>query len=253
MHEAHASVLPPGQEARVSDTPLLTAAWLDLLMVNFVVEPARLAPLVPAGTELDTHQGVTYASLVAFRFVDTRVLGWKIPFHHRFEELNLRFYVRRQAGDELRRAVVFIREVVPRAAIALVARALYNEPYIARPMRHRVGGDPPSVSYGWRVGGRWHTLSARARGSATVPGDDSVEAFITEHYWGYTRQRDGGTLEYRVQHPRWRVWQAELDPLPDLAPLYGAAWAEALNRPVSVLLADGSPVSVYRGVRLPDA
>lgn len=237
----------------MSDTPLLTAAWRDLLMVNFAVDRSRLAPLVPSGTQLDEYQGVTYASLVAFRFIDTRVLGWKIPFHHRFEELNLRFYVRRQIGEEVRRAVVFVREVVPRRAIALMARALYNEPYIARPMRHWVGGDPPRVSYQWRAGGRWHTLAAHASGSATIPADDSVEAFITEHYWGYTRQRDGSTLEYQVQHPRWRVWQAELAPLPDLAPLYGAAWAESLTRPASVLIADGSPVSVYRGVRLPDA
>lgn len=219
-------------------------------MVSFAVDPGRLAPLVPAGTELDTNDGACYVSLVAFRFVDTRVRGLRIPFHHTFEELNLRFYVRRTVGDEVRRAVVFIREVVPRRAIAAMARVLYNEPYIALPMRHRVDGDPPRVVYEWRLQGAWHALGAAARGARTVPPPDDHRAFITEHYWGYTRQRDGGTLEYQVTHPRWGVWDATLGELPDLGSLYGPAWGDALGEPASVLIADGSAVSVFAGARL---
>jgi len=110
-------------------------------MLNYAVDPALLAPYVPDGTVLDAHGGITYVSLVAFQFEHTRVLGIPVPLHRDFEELNLRFYVRREHQGEVRRAVVFIREVVPRRAIALIARALYNEPYIALPMRHRTGGD----------------------------------------------------------------------------------------------------------------
>jgi uncharacterized protein len=230
--------------------PFLTAQWRDLLMVNFAVDPSLLAPHVPAGTRLDAHEGVTYASLVAFRFVDTRVLGLRVPGHHTFEELNLRLYVRRERRDEVRRGVVFLKEVVPRRAIAFIARTVYNEPYVALPMRHAVAGEPPAVGYGWRIGRRWHSIQARAIGRGEIPGAGSREEFIAEHYWGYTRQRDGGTLEYRVEHPRWTVWPAELSELPPLAPLYGAALAGALERPASAFIADGSAVSVHLGVRL---
>jgi uncharacterized protein len=230
-------------------SPFLVAQWRDLLMVNFAVRPQQLEHLVPRHTELDLHDGVTYVSLVAFQFLDTRVRGLRIPFHHSFEELNLRFYVRRTVGDEVRRAVVFIREVVPRPAIATMARLLYNEPYIALPMRHHVAGDPPAVRYEWRHRGQWQTLSATARGERVVPAPDDHCAFIAEHYWGYTRQRDGGTLEYEVTHPRWGVWDAELNELPDLGRLYGADWS-MLTKPASVLIADGSAISVYPGKRI---
>jgi uncharacterized protein YqjF (DUF2071 family) len=230
--------------------PFLTAEWRDLLMVNFAVDPSLLAPHVPAGTQLDAYDGVTYVSLVAFRFVDTRVLGMRVPGHHAFEELNLRFYVRRDSAQETRRGVVFLKEVVPRRAIAFVARAVYNEPYVALPMQHSIAGTPPAVEYSWRIGGGWSSVKARATGLGAVSRAGSREEFITEHYWGYTRQRDGGTLEYRVEHPRWTVWSAELIELPPLNLLYGPALAVALKHPASTFVADGSAVSVHRGVRL---
>jgi uncharacterized protein len=233
----------------------LTAEWRWLAMLNYEVDAALLRPLVPAGTELDTWGGVTYASVVGFLFQDTRVLGVPIPFHRDFEELNLRFYVRRRGPEGWRRGVVFIKEIVPRMAIAAVARTVYNENYVAMPMRHRVdvsvdaGG---TVEYGWRFRGRWCALHVAARGPAGPLVEGSEEEFITEHYWGYVRQRDGGTVEYRVEHPRWNVWRAESAALEcDVARLYGAGWAECLSAPPrSALLADGSPIVVRAGRRV---
>ena len=236
----------------MADRPFLTAEWRNLLMVNYAVEPTLLEPHVPAGTGLDMHQGTCYLSLVAFQFRNTRLLGMAIPFHHTFEEMNLRCYVRRQVGGETRRAVVFIREVVPRRAIALVARAVYNEPYIALPMRSRIGGEPLRVEYSWRLGGLWHSVAASAAGAAAATAEGSQEQFITEHYWGYTRQRDGGTIEYRVEHPPWRVWPADRVQLDaDLERLYGPALARAMTSATSAFIADGSAVSVSRPRRLP--
>src|SRR5262245_9199655 len=113
----------------------LTAEWRYLAMINYEVDPAILHPYIPRGTELDRWQGRTFVSLVGFLFLKTRVLGLWVPFHSDFEEVNLRFYVRRRAPDGWRRGVVFIREVVPRRAIATVARVFYNENYVARRMR----------------------------------------------------------------------------------------------------------------------
>ena len=235
--------------------PFLTAEWRSLVMLNYALDPALLQPLVPAGTELDAWGGVTYASIVGFLFRRTRVLGIPIPFHRDFEELNLRFYVRRKGPEGWRRGVVFVKEVVPRMAIAAVARWIYGENYVALPMRHRVelaaetGG---SVEYGWRAGGRWASVRAEVRGPARPLAEGSEEEFITEHYWGYARQRGDGCVEYQVEHPRWNVWRAESAVLDcDAAALYGPAFAEPLSAPPrSALVADGSPVIVRRGRRI---
>ena len=236
----------------------LTAEWRYLVMLNYEVPPAVLAPLVPAGTTLDLWRGRALASVVGFRFLDTRVLGVPVPFHRSFDEVNLRFYVRRESpGGDVRRAVVFVRELVPRRAIALVARLAYDEPYDAVPMRSSV---PPSVvaapgrlEYAWRTARRWHRVAAETVGEPTLAEPDSEGAFVTDHYWGYTRQRDGGTVEYEVAHPRWRLWavrDAVLDA--DVAEVYGPRFAEALSGvPSSALVAEGSPVVVYPPRRLP--
>ncbi|HYR11042.1 MAG TPA: DUF2071 domain-containing protein [Longimicrobium sp.] len=235
--------------------PFLTAEWRWLAMLNYEVDPALLRPLVPAGTELDAWGGVTYASVVGFMFLDTRVLGIPIPFHRDFEELNLRFYVRRKGPEGWRRGVVFIKEIVPRFAIAAVARVVYNENYVALPMRHRLGIDVQTggmVEYGWRLRGRWCGVRATVRGPAGRLAEGSEEEFITEHYWGYARQRDGGTVEYQVEHPRWNVWRAESSSLDcDVAALYGPAFAEPLSAPPrSALVADGSAIVVRKGRRM---
>src|ERR1700732_1019484 len=107
-------------------------------MLNYAADPQVLMPRVPAGTELDFFDGQTFVSLVGFRFLDTKVLGIPIPFHRDFDEVNLRFYVQRNSGSEFRRGVVFIREIVPKRAIAAVARRVYNEKYIALPMWHQI-------------------------------------------------------------------------------------------------------------------
>lgn len=240
----------------VEPRPFLTAAWRYLAMLNYEVPPALLHPLVPAGTELDTRAGLTMASVVGFRFLDTRVLGVPIPGHRDFDEVNLRFYVRRRAEDGAwRRAVVFVRELVPRRAIATVARLLYHEPYTAVPMRHELDvagatdGAPALAAYAWCLGGRWHRLEVRTCGTPTLPDPGSEAAFITEHYWGYTRRRAGGTTEYRVAHAPWRVWAATGAALDcDVGSVYGAGFAECLHGPPrSAVLAEGSPVTVYRG------
>lgn len=224
-------------------------------MLNYEIEPAALAPYVPQGTEFDLWNGRHLVSVVGFLFLKTRVFGLAIPFHHNFEEVNLRFYVRRKAEDGWRRGVVFIKEIVPRAAIALAARKLYNEPYIALPMAHRIEAESnsvKSVDYSWHFGGRQNSLQLTTRGEAQPPAEASEAEFITEHYWGYNAQRDGSTLEYRVEHPRWRVYDvADAKLACNVAGLYGEQFRESLNhKPSSAFLAEGSAVTVYRGVRL---
>jgi len=228
----------------------LTGEWRDLAMLNYAVDPALLQRFVPRGTELDTFDGRAFVSLVGFRFMNTRVLGVPVPGHRDFEEVNLRIYVRREVRGEVRRAVTFIRELVPRPLIAAVARLTYNEPYRSAPMRHVLTGGaddaPRSVEYSWRLGRDWAGLHVDAVGAGAEPAAGSEAEFITEHYWGYTRQRDGSTVEYRVEHPRWRVWPATSSRVfGDLSDVYGEEFARVLAQPAtSAFIADGSPVRV---------
>ncbi len=232
--------------------PFLTARWESLLLANYVVPAETLEPLVPAGTTLDLWRGEALVSVVGFLFRDTKLAGVPIPFHRHFEEVNLRFYVRREHGGETRRAVTFVREIVPRRAIASVARWLYNEPYIAAPMSHDVALEAETgghVAYRWRHDGEPFALEATAQGPALEAEAGSEAEFITEHYWGYTRQRDGGTVEYQVEHPSWRLWTVEDARLEgDVSALYGSQFAEVLSGPPrSAFLAVGSKVAVHVG------
>lgn len=246
----------------------LTAAWRHLAMVNWEIAPALLQARVPAGCELDFFEGRTYVSAVGFMFHDTRVLGVPVPFHRDFEELNLRFYVRRRGPEGWRRGVVFVREVVPRRAIATVARVVYHEPYVALPMRHALDLLPGAaalpggtlapegrVAYGWQLDGRWGELTCLTSGPDEPLAPGSEAEFIAEHYWGYTPQPDGSTLEYQVEHPPWRaraVREARLDA--PVAALWGPEFAGVVaGAPTSAFVAEGSAIAVRQGVRLPRA
>ena len=234
----------------------LTAEWRKLIMAQYEVPPATLAPWLPPGVELDLYQGRCYVSLVGFLFDRVRVLGLPIPFHTSFEEVNLRFYVARTEPDGTRkRGVVFIREFVPRAAITLIANSLYEEPYVTLPMRHSIASTPGvlTVSYSWRHEQIWHSLAVEASPTPQPIAPGSEEEFITEHYWGYTKRTHGATSEYGVQHPRWQVYPIRnFGGKADFAALYGPAFASLNGRPpASILLAEGSAVSVSTGTRLP--
>jgi hypothetical protein len=233
----------------------LTAVWRYLAMLNYEIDPAVLRPYLPRGLEVDTWQGRAFVSMVGFMFLDTRVLGVAIPWHRNFEEVNLRCYVRRSdLGDDAPRAVVFVKEIVPRPAIAWTARAVYGEKYVHLPMRHQIdyaAGLPVSVEYGWRFRGQWQRLGVRPQGAPQPMAPGSEEEFIAEHYWGYANQR-GRTVEYQVEHPPWRVWQVGESWLEcDVAGLYGPEFAPFLaGPPSSAFLAEGSAVVVRQGRRM---
>ena len=221
-------------------------------MLNYEVEPSLLIRYVPPGTALDSFNGRTYVSLVGFRFCRTKLFGcFPIPFHAEFEEVNLRFYVRRKESSDDRRGVAFIAEVVPRRAIATTARFVYGENYTCLPMRHHIetGGFGKTAEYQWKVGDRWCRLSAQTVDPPKRPREGSLEQFITEHYWGYSTQRRGGCLEYYVSHAPWQVWAtAEAGFDGDATTLYGRELATVLQRgPQCAFVADGSPVIVFMG------
>lgn len=232
--------------------PFLTARWRNLVVLNYSVDPAVLTPFLPSGTELDYFENQALMSVIAFHFEETKLFGVMPTYPaYNFEELNLRFYVRRRVGDEVRRGVVFVKEVVPSALVAGTARLLYNEPYEARPMTHdfghfsdQVGG---TLTYGARIGARDVTVSATTSGELQPLAPHSIEEFILEHYWGYTRRPDGSTSEYRVAHEPWSYWTtSETSIAGNIAVLYPPNFKPFLEaRPHSAFVARGSSVSVF--------
>jgi len=219
-------------------------------MANYEVDPALLAARVPERTTLDLFEGRCFVSLVAFMFRDTRVLGVQVPWHVNFEEVNLRFYVTYDAGNELRRGVAFLKEIVPRAMIALVARNLYGEPYEAWKMSHEA--DSGRIAYTWSRDDLRNAISVKKGELLGVPAAGSHEEFIIEHYWGYTARGGGRVDQYKVEHPKWELFEAgDVTIDVDMGGTYGDAFAFLSSaKPFSVVLAAGSEVSVYKGKRI---
>jgi uncharacterized protein len=230
--------------------PFLTAVWSDLVLVTYPVDPELLQAHLPAGLELETRDGRAFVSLVAFRFLDTRVFGVPWPGYRNFTELNLRFYVRRQ--DE--RGVVFIREFVPKRLVAWAARLLYNEPYQAAPLTGAIRDEETTrrADYHLYWGGKIHTIRVVGRKPTFCPGEDSLEHHFKEHHWGYGRNRSGETLRYKVDHDRWDVlpiqgWHVDLD----WGSVYGPEWSCMQGvKPISTIFAVGSPVKVFPANKL---
>ena len=225
--------------------PFLTARWSNLILANFATPDELLLPRLPDGLQLDRRDGRAWTSLVAFDFLDTRVLGVPWPGYRNFPEINLRFYVRH--GRD--RGVVFVREFVPKRFVALMTRLLYREPYAAVPMSSVVveSAETITVEHRLSVGGREHSIRATGTKPPVRPAADSLEHFFKEHEWGYGRSRRGTTLRYAVRHPPWSIYPLRACAVEfDWALLFGAEWA-VMNGvpPDSAILADGSKVQVY--------
>lgn len=234
--------------------PFLTAEWRKLAFANYPVDPAVLEPYVPFGTELDFWDGKCYLSLVGFLFTKVKLLGIPVPFHTEFEEVNIRFYVRRRDGDEWKRGVVFVSEIVPKAAISFVANTVYNENYQTLPMKHRWinGGESNTVEYQWKKSGSWQTFRLETSPISVPIVSGSEEEFITEHYWGYAANGPAKTNEYEVTHPRWELYPVQEHLIDvDYGLVYGPEFAFLNNAsPTSVFLAEGSPITVEPKAKL---
>ena len=232
----------------------LTAEWRKLIIVNYLIDPDKLLPYLPHKTELDFWNDQCYVSLVGFRFINTKLKGFSLPFHRDFEEINLRFYVRYKDGNTWKRGVTFIKEIVPRPALTFVANSIYSEKYVTLPTKHHWGlhNGSMKVAYEWKHQGAWDSIevTASSTGLEIMPG--SEEEFITEHYWGYTQINDRLTSEYQVEHPRWQTYSVMDHKITvRFGELYGAEFAilkDSLAQ--SIMLAEGSMISVRAAAKI---
>ena len=229
-------------------TSFMHAEWNDLLFINYEINPEFLEKYVPKGTELDLWNGKCHISLIGFMFENVKVLGIKIPFHVNFEEVNLRFYVKRFEAGVWKRGVVFVKEIVPKHAITIVANTLYNEQYQTLPMRHErtYDTDLQLFKYEWKKNNVWNSISVKT-GKELIPIEENSEAeFISEHYYGYTVSARKKTVEYEVTHPKWDQYQViDYEVKVDFEMVYGKEFAFLQNsKPASCFVAKGSKITI---------
>lgn len=236
-------VAPAADIAPPPGMPFLTAEWRDVIGITFPCPPERLLPYLPPGATIDTLDGSPRVSLVAFAFSRTRVLRVPVPGHIRFPEINLRFYVRYRG----QRAVVFIRELVPRRAIATIARLRYNEPYVRVPMTWGRELEAGSLRV-WHRFAKGSSIDVTAAATGTLPAPGSPGHWLTDHALGIGRRRNGAAVLYHVAHPTWALHEIAAVALDvDFAAIYGPSWAWlADTEPSHVSLATGSAVTVSR-------
>ena len=228
--------------------PFLRAKWKNLVMANYAVDPALLEPFLPAGTTLDFYEGKTYVSLVGFLFAKTRIFGIPVPRFGTFEEINLRFYVVRKKGKMQKRGVVFINETVPFKAVAWMANFLYKEHYSVMETRHYWEKNTRNrlIEYYWENKGNWNSMKIESEARSRAMTIGSLEEFIFEHYYGYTKISDKQSESYEVVHPRWSIFDIRNFKIDcDFAAMYGPQFSYLSDEtPSSVMLARGSEVSV---------
>lgn len=229
-------------------TLFLKANWENIIMANYEIDPSLLIPFLPKGVELDLFDGKAYISLVGFMFKDTKLFNIKIPYFGTFEEINLRFYVVRKEGNSIKRGVVFINETIPYPIVAWMANKLYNEKYTVVPTKHQISGDGATkkVNFEWLLNKKWNSIYVQATTASKPMQPDSLEKFIYEHYYGYTKINENTSEEYKLQHPSWLVNKVDKYTINcDFKAMYGDAFS-VLNdtEPAAVFIAEGSSVGI---------
>lgn len=224
----------------------LKAEWRKLAIINYEINPEILEKYLPKGTELDFYKGKCYVSVVGFMFLNTKLLGLPIPFHRNFEEVNLRFYVKKKEGYDWKRGVVFIKEIVPKPALSFVANSVYKEHYETMPMKNIIHQKDREllIKYSWKDK-EWHSIEISAESEPLKMENNSEFEFITEHYYSFTK-KENKTSEYQVCHPKWDYYLVKNYQLKiNFQKVYGNDF-ECLNHrnPISVMLAEGSEIEV---------
>ena len=236
------------------NSTFLSAEWRKLILANYSVDPAILQPYLPARTELDIWNNTCYVSVVGFRFMYSKIKGLPIPFHSSFPEVNLRFYVRYKDDGKWKAGAVFIKEMVPKPAVTMVANTLFREHYVTVPMNYTWNehDDNLDIAYRWKKNDVWNSVSVQAGTQLLDMPVGSEAEFMTEHYWGYTRLSPSQTSEYAVEHDRWQTYPIR-DYVMDINfhDSFGHEFGYlAHEKPTSVFLAEGSSVRVGDGKRI---
>ena len=233
----------------------MQAEWSEIVAINFQIDPAILEPRVPKGLELDFYKDETYVSLVAMFLKNVKMRGFPMPISRGFEELNLRFYVKRKHGPRYVRGSCFIKDYVPNAFGSWILTNLFKTSFARLKIKRSCSGFDnnldetvvPQAHYMWKVGEAENKIKIKARARMKKSGPDTKVGFILDHNHLFS-VRQSKIYEYRVQRSPWSVWDAAQASFEcDTARLFGEEFVKTLSRrPSSVFIADGSPVTIFR-------
>ena len=218
---------------------VFTQGWRDVTFLHWAVDPAVVAPLLPAGTVPDVHDGATYVGLVPFRMRRIGLLGAPgLPWIGSFPETNVRLYSVDARG---KRGVVFRSLDADRLLPVLAARWVARLPYLWA--RMDVRRDADELTYTSRR--RWpgpvgaHSV-VTVRVGAALPDPGPLARFLTAR-WGLHRPGARGPVYWPNEHPEWPLHAAELLRL-DESLLAPAGLAGVSGAPDSVLFSPGVDV-----------
>jgi len=227
---------------------LLTADWTDLVVANFETEKKFLEQFLPYKTELNEWSDKYLMSLVGFMFSKPALFGISSPIYRKFEEINLRFYVRYKEQQQWKKGVVFIKEIAPSPVIGFMASWLYHENFISLPMKHKISisDNKKNIKYSWRIKKNWNYLKLQTSLYPSAVPVNSLESFIANHYWGYTKKSDNKTLQFEIKHQPWNIYPAiSFEMNLDAEKIYGEKFSDCFSqKPLSVFLMDGSRTKV---------
>jgi uncharacterized protein YqjF (DUF2071 family) len=217
------------------------------MVASFEADHKLLKEFIPHKTELADWNGKFYMSLVGFLFEKPSLLGIPSPIFRKFEEINLRFYVRRKIKNGWRKGVVFIKEIAPSSTIGLFAKWLYGENFISLPTKHSIKKiqDETQLCYNWKVRDGWNHMKLRYSNKELIPPPESLEAFIHDHFYGYTYGKNR-SREFCIEHKPWKIFPGlSFGMKLNARELYGEAFSHYFNAPVSMpFLMDGSRTKV---------
>lgn len=237
---------------------LLTATWRHIVFLNYITEPGVLARYLPEGVELDTYNDRHYVSVVGLMCHDISIVGIDDPLHSEYEQVSLRFYVKRPlAAGGFNRGIVIIREIVPDLLPVIAARAIYGERYVQMPMRHEIwapGAGAKAIGmfdYAFATGDDdapvWHKLHAATHDAARNMQIGSKEEFLTERNYGYSGGPGSATLEYSIDRMKWRYWPATHSKFEcDVKEVFGRDFEPYISgAPDLAFVAEGGEISVH--------
>jgi len=184
---------------------VMRAAWLDVLMLHFVVPVKPLQAVTPFSLDLFAGWGVV--TLVAFRLSNLRLVRWPwlprwatAPGEHEF--LNVRTYVKPVAET----GIHFLREFVPKRLARMVGPLLYGLPYRLARIGYR--HDPRTRRFQGLIGDAVEfDAEYAAAPDRTIA--ETFDEFVLERYTAFHR-RGKTALRFRVAHPCWEMHRARL-------------------------------------------
>ncbi|MEX1217423.1 MAG: DUF2071 domain-containing protein [Acidimicrobiales bacterium] len=187
--------------------PVMTQTWRDVTFAHWPVDAEDVRKLLPAGLEPDLFEGSAWVSLVGFEMDDLRLRGLpRIPTTHRFEEFNVRTYVRGSEGPGVWFCSLDVAHWLP----TLVARIGFALPYD----KGRVSFTRVGSSVDWFVDRTWPTR-ATGRLTATIDEgsvvDGELSTFLTARWRLYAATRSGRLVTAPVEHPPWKLHSATLE------------------------------------------